>query len=48
MFNSCSFYFIEKIVPCICIVDAKKISLYSEGGDVWHTPLYFKVYYKNE
>ncbi|KAL4141486.1 hypothetical protein QTP88_004117 [Uroleucon formosanum] len=33
----------EKTVPCICIVDAKKISLYSEGGDVWHTPLYFKV-----
>lgn len=42
------FYFLEKIVPCICIIDAKKISLYSEGGDVWHTPLYFKVNYKVE
>ncbi|XP_050429945.1 anaphase-promoting complex subunit 1 [Adelges cooleyi] len=33
----------EKLVPCICVIDAKKISLFSEEGDVWHTPLYFKV-----
>lgn len=42
-----SMLFLEKTVSCICIVDAKKISLYSEGGDVWHTPLYFKVYFEH-